>query len=193
MTSSHRKVYAKPSLLFGRRLWSAPRIHAPAKASVPRPHLAPGVDLRAEPHAITAPYVTSTDDCRLIDLPKIHDPRGNLTFIESGRHVPFEIKRAFWIYDVPGGSVRGGHAYRTLHEFILALSGSFELIVDDGAHQVRYTLNRSYHGLLVPNLIWRQMINFSTNSVALVLASGPFEPTDYVHDYGDFLRLRSTQ
>lgn len=135
----------------------------------------------------------STHDCRLIDLPKIHDSRGNLTFIESGRHVPFEIERAFWIYDVPGGSARGGHAYRTGHELVLALSGSFEVMVDDGSHRVRYTLNRSYHALLVPNLIWREMINFSTNSVALVLASGPFEPDDYVRDYLDFLRLRNIQ
>jgi hypothetical protein len=139
------------------------------------------------------PPVSSTHDCRLIDLPKIHDPRGNLTFIESGRHLPFEIERAFWIYDVPGGSVRGGHAYRTVHEFILALSGSFEVMLDDGSHRVHYTLNRSYHALLVPNLIWREMINFSTNSVALVLASGPFAPDDYVRDYGDFLRLRGMQ
>jgi WxcM-like, C-terminal len=137
--------------------------------------------------------MSSTDDCRLIDLPKVHDPRGNLTFIEAGRHVPFEIRRAYWIYDVPGGSVRGAHAYRAVHEFIVALSGSFEVMLDDGASQVRHTLNRSYYGLLVPNLIWREMTNFSTNSVALVLASGPFAADDYVRDYGDFLRLRGTQ
>jgi dTDP-4-dehydrorhamnose 3,5-epimerase-like enzyme len=136
---------------------------------------------------------TGIDDCRLIDLPKIPDPRGNLTFVESGTHVPFEIARAFWIYDVPGGSVRGGHAYRTVHEFITALSGSFEVMVDDGAHRVRYTLNRSYQALLVPNLIWREMANFSTNSVALVLASGPFDPADYVRHYGEFLQLKGTQ
>ena len=132
----------------------------------------------------------SIQDCRLIDLPKIHDPRGNLTFIESGEHVPFEIERAFWIYDVPGGSVRGGHAYRTGQEFIVALSGSFDVIVDDGSHLIRHTLNRSYYALLVPNLIWREMINFSTNSVALVLASSPYSTDDYVRDYRDFLRLR---
>jgi dTDP-4-dehydrorhamnose 3,5-epimerase-like enzyme len=129
----------------------------------------------------------------LIDLPKIDDARGNLTFVESGSHVPFEIERAFWIYDVPGGSVRGGHAYRTCQEFIVALSGSFDVTVDDGSHQIRYTLNRSYHALFVPNLIWREMINFSTNAVALVLASCPFTPEDYVRDYRDFLRLRNTQ
>lgn len=139
------------------------------------------------------PALVGSGDCRLIDLPKIHDPRGNLTFVESGRHVPFEIKRAFWIYDVPGGSVRGGHAYRSIHEFIVALSGSFEVMVSDGSHRVHYALNRSYQALLVPNLIWREMINFSTNSVALVLASGPFSPDEYVHDYEDFLRLRNMQ
>jgi WxcM-like, C-terminal len=131
-------------------------------------------------------------DCRLIDLPKIHDPRGNLTFVESSSHVPFDVERAFWIYDVPGGSVRGGHAYRTGQEFIVALSGSFDVTVDDGSHLIRHTLNRSYHALLVPNLIWRQMINFSTNAVALVLASCPFTPDDYVRDYRDFLQLRNT-
>lgn len=135
----------------------------------------------------------SIQDCRLIDLPKINDPRGNLTYIESGTHVPFDIERAFWIYDVPGGSVRGGHAYRTGKEFIVALSGSFDVIVDDGSHLVRHTLNRSYHALLVPNLIWREMINFSTNAVALVLASCPYSADDYVRDYQGFLALRDAQ
>jgi dTDP-4-dehydrorhamnose 3,5-epimerase-like enzyme len=137
--------------------------------------------------------VISIQDCRLIDLPKIHDPRGNLTFIESGEHVPFEIERAFWIYDVPGGTARGGHAYRTGQEFIVALSGSFDVMLDDGSHRVHYTLNRSYHGLVVPNLIWREMINFSTNAVTLVLASIPYDPEDYVRDYKDFLQLRAAQ
>ncbi|WP_325169152.1 sugar 3,4-ketoisomerase [Mycobacterium intracellulare] len=148
--------------------------------------------MQAETPSATPPPMISAHDCRLIDLPRIHDPRGNLTFIESGSHAPFEIERAFWIYDVPGGSLRGGHAYRTGQELIVALSGSFEVMLDDGSHQVRYTLNRSYHALLVPNLIWREMINFSTNSVALVLASVPFEPEDYVRDYEDFLQLRNT-
>ncbi len=138
---------------------------------------------------VIAPPVT-THGCRLIDLPKIHDARGNLTFIESGKHVPFEIARIFWIYDVPGGATRGGHAYRKAHEFIVALSGSFDVILDDGSHRVRYTLNRSYQALLIPNLIWRQMSNFSTNSVALVLASSPFAPDDYVRNYSNFQRLR---
>ena len=135
----------------------------------------------------------SIQDCRLIDLPKIHYPRGNLTFIESGEHVPFEIERAFWIYDVPGGTARGGHAYRTGQEFIVALSGSFDVMLDDGSHRVHYTLNRSYHGLVVPNLIWREMINFSTNAVTLVLASIPYDPEDYMRDYKDFLQLRAAQ
>ena len=139
------------------------------------------------------PPAISIHDCTLIDLPKIHDPRGNLTFIESGKHVPFEIERAFWIYDVPGGTARGGHAYRTTQEFIVSLSGSFDVMLDDGSHRVHYTLNRSYHALLVPNLIWREMINFSTNAVALVLASSPYTPADYVRDYKDFLQLKSTQ
>jgi len=153
-----------------------------------------GITVRAESsYARTASALSTTDDCRLVDLPKIHDPRGNLTFIESGKHVPFEIARAFWIYDVPGGSVRGGHAYRTVNEFIIALSGSFEVMVDDGSHRVRFALNRSYQALFVPNLIWREMTNFSTNSVALVLASDPFSADDYVRHYGDFLKVRGTR
>ncbi|OBH58745.1 hypothetical protein A5686_23745 [Mycobacterium sp. E2479] len=127
---------------------------------------------------------------RLIDLPRIEDPRGNLTFIEAGRHTPFGVDRAFWIYDVPGGSMRGGHAYRSVHECILALSGSFDVVLDDSSRRSRYTLNRSYHALLVPNLVWREMTNFSTNAVALVLASSPLAPDDYVHDYEEFLRLK---
>lgn len=150
------------------------------------------IDSQAET-APSRPPATSIHDCMLIDLPKIHDPRGNLSFIEAGRHVPFDIERAFWIYDVPGGSVRGGHAYQMGRELIVALSGSFDVMLDDGSHRVHYTLNRSYHALLVPNLIWREMINFSTNSVALVLASSRFEPDDYVRHYLDFLRLRSVQ
>jgi hypothetical protein len=172
------------------RLQTEPVAQLPPKQATVTPPPRSAFDTQARPHPISPPCVSSTHDCRVIDLPKVHDPRGNLTFIEAGRHVPFEIRRAFWIYDVPGGSVRGGHAYRTVHEFIVALSGSFEVMLDDGVNQVRHTLNRSYHGLLVPNLIWREMINFSTNSVALVVASGPFEPGDYVRDYVDFLRLR---
>jgi hypothetical protein len=193
MTSSQGRVRTEAGVLFGRTLRSAAHADLLAEGSAHTPPPAPSVDLQTSLPPIRPPLVVSTGDCRLIDLAKIHDPRGNLTVIEAGRDVPFEIERAFWIYDVPAGSVRGGHAYRTVHELILALSGSFELMVDDGSHQVRYTLNRSNHAVLVPNLIWREMINFSTNAVALVLASGPFEPADYVNDYGDFLRLRTMQ
>ncbi len=125
---------------------------------------------------------------RIIKLPKIHDPRGNLTFLEGGDHIPFRVKRAFWVYDVPGGETRGGHAKRRMEEFIIALTGSFDVLVDDGATKVTYTLNRSYYGLYVPNLVWRETLNFSTNSVALFLASRPYEPEDYIYHYEDYLR-----
>jgi dTDP-4-dehydrorhamnose 3,5-epimerase-like enzyme len=127
----------------------------------------------------------------IIKLPKIHDPRGNLTFVESENHIPFEIKRTFWIYDVPGGEVRGGHAKRNLEEFIIALSGSFDVMVDDGTNKITYTLNRSYYGLYVPNLFWRELTNFSTNAVALFLVSRPYEKTDYIYHYEEFMRYKS--
>jgi dTDP-4-dehydrorhamnose 3,5-epimerase-like enzyme len=131
---------------------------------------------------------TSLADCRIIDLPKISDPRGNLTFIEGeGRHIPFAINRAYWIYDVPGGEKRGGHAYRELHEFIIALSGSFDVVLDDGKERKVYSLNRSYFGLYVPNMVWRQLENFSTNGVTLILASTAYNPDDYIRDYDNFL------
>ena len=125
--------------------------------------------------------------CRIIDLPRINDPRGNLTFIEGNRHVPFRIRRAYWIYDVPGGEVRGGHSYKTLEEIIIAVSGSFDVIVDDGAGGKCYSLNRSYYGLYVPNMIWRNLENFSTNSLCLILASDIYCESDYIRDYGEFL------
>jgi hypothetical protein len=131
---------------------------------------------------------TTLGDCRIIDLPKITDPRGNLTFIEGeGRHIPFGIKRAYWIYDVPGGEKRGGHAYKDLHEFIIALSGSFDVVLDDGMERKTFSLNRSYFGLYVPNMIWRQLENFSTNGVTLILASLPYNPDDYIRDYDEFI------
>jgi hypothetical protein len=131
---------------------------------------------------------TSLADCRIIDLPKISDPRGNLTFIEGeGRHIPFGIKRAYWIYDVPGGEKRGGHAYKDLHEFIIALSGSFDVVLDDGTERKTFSLNRSYFGLYVPNMVWRQLENFSTNGVTLILASLAYSPDDYIRDYDDFI------
>jgi hypothetical protein len=132
------------------------------------------------------------DICKIIDLPKIADPRGNLTFIEGGRHVPFKIKRVFYLYDVPGGADRGGHALKTCHQFLVAMSGSFDVILKDGKNEKRIHLNRSYYGLLVPPMIWREMDNFSSGSVCLVLASQLYDPTDYYRDYAEFLKaLRS--
>jgi dTDP-4-dehydrorhamnose 3,5-epimerase-like enzyme len=130
----------------------------------------------------------SLADCRIIDLPKISDPRGNLTFLEGGKHIPFDIKRAYWIYDVPGGEKRGGHAYKTLHEFIIALSGSFDVVLDDGREKKTFSLNRSYFGLYVPQMIWRTIENYSTNGVTLILASAHYNPDEYIRDYEAFLK-----
>ncbi|MDW8002933.1 MAG: FdtA/QdtA family cupin domain-containing protein [Deltaproteobacteria bacterium] len=135
----------------------------------------------------------SVYDTAIIQFPKILDERGNLTFIEAERHVPFKIARVYWIYDVPGGESRGSHAYRQLEEVIIALSGSFEVFLDDGMAQKIVTLNRAYYGLYVPNMIWRRMQNFSTNSVALVLASLPYSPDDYIRDYETFCRLNKVR
>ncbi len=123
---------------------------------------------------------------RLIDLPKILDDRGNLSFIEELRHIPFKIERSYWIYDVPGGEKRGGHAYKDNQEFIVALSGSFDVIIDDGKNRNVFSLNRSYYGLYVPKGVWRQMENFSTNSLALILASTKYNSDDYIFDYEEF-------
>jgi len=128
------------------------------------------------------------NDCRLIPLPKIHDDRGNLSFIESGRPVPFVIERTYWIYDVPGGEIRGGHAYLELQEFFVALSGSFDILLDDGKERKLISLNRSYFGFYVPNMIWRHLENFSTNAVCMVLASSHYDPDDYIYDYATFLK-----
>lgn len=125
-------------------------------------------------------------DCKLINLPKILDERGNLSFVEEFKHIPFKIKRTYWIYDVPGGEIRGGHAYKENQEFIIALSGSFDLIIDDGKERKTFSLNRSYYGLYIPKGIWRQMENFSTNSLALILASISYDPSDYIYDYEVF-------
>jgi dTDP-4-dehydrorhamnose 3,5-epimerase-like enzyme len=127
--------------------------------------------------------------CRIIELPRIRDPRGSLTFIEGERHLPFAIERAYWIYDVPGGETRGGHAYLELEEFFVALSGSFDVVVDDGRDERRVTLNRSYEGLYVPRLVWRTLENFSTNAVCLILASRHFDESDYVRDAQRFREL----
>ena len=126
-------------------------------------------------------------DCHLIDLPKVEDQRGNLTFIEGSRHVPFDIKRIYYLYDVPGGSSRGGHAHRELHQFLIAMSGSFDVILDAGRGKQRFHLNRSYYGLYVPPMVWRELDNFSSGSVALALASNFFDESEYIRDYDRFL------
>lgn len=129
----------------------------------------------------------SLDNCHIIDLPKISDPRGNLTFIEQGRHVPFDIQRVYYLYDVPGGSERGGHAHKGLHQLIIAMSGSFDVVLDDGQLKKRYHLNRSYYGLYVCPMIWRELDNFSSGSVCMVLASNLYDETDYYRDYDAYL------
>ena len=128
----------------------------------------------------------TVNECKIIQLPKILDVRGNLSFVEESNHIPFAIARSYWIYDVPGGEVRGGHAYRSNQEFIIALSGSFDVQLDDGCNMQTFSLNRSYYGLYVPNGLWRVMQNFSTNSLALVLASSPYDADDYIRDYDSF-------
>lgn len=130
-------------------------------------------------------------ETQIISLPRIADNRGNLSFVEEENHIPFKIQRTFWIYDVPGGEERGGHAYRETEEFIIALSGSFDVVVDDGKGNVQvFQLNRSYCGLYVPKMMWRQMTNFSTNSVAMVLASTSYNANDYIRDYEMFKSLK---
>jgi dTDP-4-dehydrorhamnose 3,5-epimerase-like enzyme len=124
---------------------------------------------------------------KLLNLPKIIDPRGNLSYVEELNHIPFKIERIYWIYDVPGGETRGGHAFKTQHEFIIALSGSFDVIVDNGTISQIFSLNRSYYGLYIPAGLWRQMKNFSTNSLAIVLSSTSFSDSDYVRNYNDFI------
>jgi hypothetical protein len=130
------------------------------------------------------------NSAQIIQLPKIVDFRGNLSFIEADQHIPFRIKRSYWIYDVPGGETRGGHAYINNQEFIVALSGSFDVVLNDGKTEKTFTLNRSYYGLYVPKMMWRQMKNFSTNSLALVLASTDFDINDYIYDFDEFKTKR---
>jgi dTDP-4-dehydrorhamnose 3,5-epimerase-like enzyme len=127
-------------------------------------------------------------DTHIINLPKIEDERGNLTFIEEENHIPFKIKRVYLIYDVPGGQKRGGHAFKEQQEFIVALSGSFDVAIDDGKQKQTFPLNRSYYGLYIPNGLWREMNNFSTNSLALVLSSTEFSEDDYIRDYQTYLK-----
>jgi hypothetical protein len=128
---------------------------------------------------------------RIINLPKILDPRGNLSFFEEDNQLPFLIKRVYWIYDVPGGEHRGGHAFRNTEEFIVALSGSFDVILDDGKRTYKYTLNRSYYGILVPKMIWRKLENFSTNALSLIISSTMYSEFEYIRDYDEFLKLTS--
>jgi dTDP-4-dehydrorhamnose 3,5-epimerase-like enzyme len=130
------------------------------------------------------------DKPRIVNLPKFLDARGNLSFVEQENHIPFAIKRTYWLYDVPGGECRGGHAYKENQEFIVALSGSFDVILDDGKEKKVFTLNRSYYGLYVPKGLWREMDNFSTNSLALILSSTDYNANDYVRDYDEFIKLK---
>ena len=130
-------------------------------------------------------------DVKLIELPKFADPRGNLSFVEQNNHIPFEIKRTYWIYDVPGGESRGGHAYRETDEFIIAISGGFDVTVDDGNEKKTFTLNRSYYGLYVPKGLWRKMENFSTESFALEFADTKYDRNDYIEDYNEYLKMKS--
>ena len=127
-----------------------------------------------------------------IDLPKVSDPRGNLSFVESEGHVPFTVRRAYWIYDVPGGMQRDGHAFRHQHEMIIALSGSFDVVLNDGHGEQRHHMARSYYGLYVPPMTWRKIDNFSTNSVVLVLSSEPYDPDDYIEDFQEYLSLKNS-
>lgn len=129
----------------------------------------------------------SLRDCRVIELPRVNDPRGNLTFIEAGRHVPFEIKRVYYLYDVPGGESRAGHGHRHLEQLIIAMSGSFDVVLDDGNERTRYHLNRSYYGLHVAPMMWREIDNFSSGSVCMVLASDYYDEADYFREYEDFI------
>jgi len=126
---------------------------------------------------------------RLINLPKFLDPRGNLSFIEEDTHLPFKIRRVYWIYDVPGGEHRGGHAFRETEELIVALSGSFDVVLHDGQTEHRFSLNRSYYGVYVPKMMWRMIENFSTNSLALIIASTDYDETDYIRDFVEFKTL----
>jgi len=127
-------------------------------------------------------------NCKLIDLPVVHNPKGNLTFIEGEKHVPFDVKRVYYLYDVPGGAERGGHAHKELKQFIIAMSGSFDVVLDDGKEKKSFHLNRPYYGIYVCPMVWRELNNFSSGSVALVLASISYDEADYYREYDAFIR-----
>ena len=131
------------------------------------------------------------DQVKIIDLPKYEDPRGNLTYLEEDNHIPFKIERVYWIYDVPGGQIRGGHAFKVQKEIVIALSGSFDVVIDSGSEKRTYSLNRSYYGLFIPAGLWRQMKNFSTNSLAMVITSTKFSEIDYIRNYDEFLKYNA--
>jgi dTDP-4-dehydrorhamnose 3,5-epimerase-like enzyme len=132
-------------------------------------------------------------EVKMIQLPKIFDERGNLSFFENDKQIPFAIARAYWIYDVPGGEIRGSHAYRSLQEVIVALSGSFDVVLNDGKEEKIFSLNRSYNALYVPKMIWRRLENFSTNSLSLIVADHPFRKDEYIRDFKEFVNLKKTQ
>lgn len=133
------------------------------------------------------------DQCRIIELPKISDPRGNLSFIEGGKHVPFEIKRVYYLYDVPGGETRAGHALKTTHQFIIAASGSFDVALDDGRERRTFGLNRSWRGIYIPPMMWRELVNFSSSAVCLALVSTFYNEADYIRRYEDFIEAVGAQ
>lgn len=133
------------------------------------------------------------DQCRIIELPKISDPRGNLSFIEGGKHVPFEIKRVYYLYDVPGGETRAGHALKTTHQFIIAASGSFDVALDDGRERKTFGLNRSWRGIYIPPMMWRELVNFSSSAVCLALVSTFYSESDYIRRYEDFIETVGAQ
>jgi hypothetical protein len=132
--------------------------------------------------------MTTIEDCRVLPLPKIHLPQGNVTPVHAGREVPFDIARVFYLYDVPGGESRGGHAHRQLQQFIVSVMGAFDVMIDDGKTRRTVTLNRAYQGLYVPRMIWAELVGFSSGGVSLVLASLPYDESDYLRDYDDFIR-----
>jgi dTDP-4-dehydrorhamnose 3,5-epimerase-like enzyme len=135
----------------------------------------------------------SVNKCKIIELPKISDPRGNLSFIEGGQHIPFDIKRVYYLYDVPGGSDRGSHAHKNLHQFIVAMSGSFDVVLDDGKEKKRFHLNRSHYGLYLCPMMWRDLDNFSSGAVCMVLASEHYDEADYIRDYDQFVASAQEQ